>query len=121
MRALWWALKLIAGLVLVGCLLSIALAVVVPELTGRAGAWFGVLLLSAGVYWVAHARLGAHVRPSPASHWRGELYVLPAPLLRQGGLCLVLAGLSLGTPLVLVHGGPLPVWQEGLVLLGALL
>jgi hypothetical protein len=142
MRGFWWTLKLFAGLVLVGCLLSIALAVVDPELTGHAGAWFGVLLLSAGVYWVANARLGAHkatlrlegcgasafgrpggahARPSPASHWQGDLYVLPAPLLRQGGLCLVLASLSLGIPLALVHRGPLRVWQEGLVLLGALL
>jgi hypothetical protein len=121
MRGLLWALKLLAGLVLVGCLLSVALAVVSPELTRRAGAWLGVLLLSAGVYWLADARLGAPARLPPVSHWQGELYVLPAPLLRQGGLCLVLAGLSLGTPLVLVHGGPLRGWQEGLVLLGALL
>ena len=39
MRALWWALKLFAGLVLVGCLLSIALAAVFPGFMRSAAAW----------------------------------------------------------------------------------
>lgn len=121
MRGLWWALKLFAGLVLVGCLLCIALALVFPQLTQRVGAWLGALLVSAGVYWVANARLGASARLPPVSHWQGDLYVLPAPLLRQGVLCLVFAGLSLGTPLVFFRGDPLPGWEKGLVLLGTLL
>ena len=121
MRVLWWALKLFAGLVLVGCLVSIALALVFPELTRRAGVWFGALVLSAGVYWLANARLGTSPRLPPVSHWRGEQFVLPAPLLRQGVLCLVLAVLSLGIPLVFFRAEPLPGWEKALVLLGALL
>jgi hypothetical protein len=121
MRGLWWALKLFAGLVLVGCLLCIALALLFPQLTQRVGVWLGALLLSAGVYWLANARLGASGRLPPVSQRQGEFYVLPAPLLRQGGLCLVLASLSLGTPLIFFHGDPLPGWGKGLVLLGALL
>jgi len=120
MRGLWWALKLFAGLVLVGCLLCIAPAILFPELTRRAGAWLALLLLSAGVYWFADARLGP-ARPPPVSRWQADLYVLPAPLLRQGGWCLVFAGLSLGIPLAFVHGGQRSGWQEGLVLLGSLL
>jgi hypothetical protein len=119
-RGLWWTLKLFAGLVLVGCLLAITMALVFPGSTGGTGAWLGVLLLSAGVYWVADGRLGGTSRPPPVSHWQGQPYVLPAPLLRQGGLCLVLASLSLGIPLVLFLGGQLRGWQEGLALLGAL-
>lgn len=121
MRGVWWTLKLLAGLVLVACLLSVALAVVFPPATQHAGPWLGVLLLSAGVYWVANARLGADAGRPPASHWQGELHVLPAPLLRQAGLCLLLAGLSIGVPLAFVRGGQLSGWQAGLVLLGALL
>lgn len=121
MRGLWWALKLIAGLALIGCLLCIALALVFPQLTQRVGAWFAALLISAGVYWLASARLSASAQPPPVSHWKGGPYVLPAPLLRQGALCLVLAGLSLGTPLIFFRGDPLPGWEKGLVVLGTLL
>jgi len=121
MRGLWWTLKLFAGLVLVGCLLSVALAVVFPTAIRHAGAWLCVLLLSAGVYWVADAGLGVDAGLPAASHWQGHLYVLPAPLLRQAGLCLLLAGLSLGIPLAFVHGGEFRGWRAGLVLLGALL
>lgn len=121
MRAFWWTLKLFAGLALVGCLLSVALAMVFPSATRQAGPWLGVLLLSAGVYWVVDARLGVDAGLPPASHWQGHLYVLPAPLLRQAGLCLLLAGLSLGIPLAFVHGGEFRGWKAGLVLLGALL
>lgn len=46
--------------------------------------------------------------------------MLPAPLLRQGGLCLALVGLSLGTSLIIFRGDRLPAGQKGLVLLGAL-
>lgn len=119
MRAIWWTLKLFAGLVLVGCMLCVALAVVSPPLLQRGGAWLGVVLVAAAVYWLADARLGPAERP--ASSWEGVRYVLPAPLVRQAGLCLVLGGLSLGIPLALVRGGQRSGWEEGLVLLGALL
>lgn len=121
MRALWWALKLCAGLTLVGCLLSLALALVFPELVRSPGAWLGVASLSTVVYWIADAKLGSPARLTPVSHWRGDLYVVPAPLLRQGGLCMALAGMSLGIPLALVRGGELLGWQQGVLCLGALL
>lgn len=121
MRGLWWVLKLFAGLVLVGCVLSVAPAVMFPEFTRHAGTWLGALLLSGGVYRVADARLGRPERPPAAPRWQAEQYVLAPRLLRQGALCLVLAGLSLGVPLALLHGGQLPGWQQALVLLGALL
>lgn len=58
MRGIWWMLKLMAGLVLIGCLCAFALAVLFPELTRRAAAWAAVLLGSAALYWFANNRLG---------------------------------------------------------------
>ncbi|MGM9480979.1 hypothetical protein ACS5PN_07290 [Roseateles sp. NT4] len=121
MRGLWWTLKLLAGLAIVGCLLAVTLVVVSPGLVRNAEDWAAILLIAAAVYWFANARLGVPAsRPSP-SHWKGELYVLPVPWLRQVVLCVVLAGLSIGIPLALVCKGPLPGWEGVSVLLGALL
>ena len=121
MRLLWWSLKLLAGLVLVGCVLLLALAVVFPPLTERAGNWLAVFVLSAVVYAVAHAALGPPARPPAAADWQGHRHVVPAPWLRQGTVCLVLGVLGVGIPWVFLRDGSQPPWQVGLALLGGLL
>jgi hypothetical protein len=122
MRAFWWTLKLLAGLSLVGCLLSVAFATLFPDRAARhAGAWLGVFLASAGVYRIADARLGGPARRPAAARWQGDRYEIPAPLLRQAGLCVVLASVGLGMPLAFVRAGRHPGWQAGLALLGGLL
>lgn len=122
MRGIWWVLKLMAGLVIVGCLLAFTLAVTFPTLirAGAVQAWGACLLLSAALYWFANSRLEADAPRPRVSHWRGELYVLPAPLLRQAGVCAMFAGLSIGILAAFVHKGPLPGWEAMGVLLAAL-
>lgn len=120
MRGIWWMLKLMAGLVLIGCLCAFALAVLFPELTRRAAAWAAVLLGSAALYWFANNRLGDTPRGPAVSHWRGEQFTLAAPLVRQAGLCLVLAGVGVLMPLVLLQNAEITGGARVGVLLGGL-
>lgn len=118
----WWVLKLLSGLALIGCLLAPAAIVINPGLLQRVGPWLAAMLGSAAAYWFADRRLrAAALLPAPVKvEWRGAQFVLPAPLVRQAALCVGLSCITVGLGLAAVRDGLVQRWETVCWLLGAL-
>lgn len=116
----WWVLKLASGLVLIGCLLAVALIVLMPDVLQHAGAWLVTSLTSAALYALAERNLAARRRPTVVAEWRGTQFVLPAPFVRQTGWCLVSAGITATLAVVVVRARMVPLWETAFLVAGVL-